>query len=94
MNERFEFHPHKSGINKDLHGIDFEEAQALWRRTHVILPARNSAGEERSFIVGQLDGKLYAAVLTRRRDTIRLITCHRADKRFKRAYDKATKNEA
>jgi len=27
---QFEFDPQKSAVNKDKHGIDFVEAQALW----------------------------------------------------------------
>ena len=36
----FEFDPRKSEINKTKHGIDFVEAQALWRSWHVLLGAK------------------------------------------------------
>ena len=36
----FEFDPLKSETNKAKHGIDFIEAQALWRSKHVLLGAK------------------------------------------------------
>ena len=31
MNYHFDFDPQKSAINRTKHGIDFAEAQALWK---------------------------------------------------------------
>jgi uncharacterized DUF497 family protein len=40
---RFEYEPAKSAENKREHGIDFEEAKALWAdRALVEIPARTS----------------------------------------------------
>jgi len=45
----FEFDPQKSERNKKKHGIDFNEAQALWDDPGVIeIPVRTS-DESRSF---------------------------------------------
>ncbi|MGH9625589.1 MAG: BrnT family toxin, partial [Bryobacteraceae bacterium] len=39
----FEFDREKSAVNKDKHGIDFEEAQELWRDSDLLeIPARTS----------------------------------------------------
>ena len=38
---KFEYDPEKSRLNKAKHGIDFEEAQALWRDDMLLeAPAR------------------------------------------------------
>ncbi|MFZ5821980.1 MAG: BrnT family toxin, partial [Chloroflexota bacterium] len=38
----FEYDPHKSDSNRAKHGIDFEQAQALWNdESHLEIPARN-----------------------------------------------------
>jgi len=40
---KFEFDPQKSESNKKKHGIDFNEAQALWDDPEVIeIPVRTS----------------------------------------------------
>jgi hypothetical protein len=38
---KFEFDPQKSETNKAKHGIDFIEAQALWKSKHVLLYAKS-----------------------------------------------------
>ena len=86
--EHFEFDPDKSKSNLKRHGIDFLHAQDLWDETHVIIPAKNVAGESRCVILGKLAEKLYAAIFTRRNEAIRLISCHRADERWERIYGK------
>ena len=38
---RFEYDPDKSSANRQKHGIDFEEAQALWTDPNLLeIPAR------------------------------------------------------
>jgi uncharacterized DUF497 family protein len=37
----FEYDPHKSDSNREKHGIDFEEAQALWNdEVYLEIPAK------------------------------------------------------
>ena len=47
----FEFDPWKSESNKAKHGIDFVEAQALWKSKCVILGAKDAA-EKRYLVIG------------------------------------------
>jgi uncharacterized DUF497 family protein len=49
----FEFDSRKSDINKAKHGIDFVEAQALWRSKHVLLPAKDAL-EKRYMVIGRI----------------------------------------
>jgi len=42
---QFEIDPDKSAVNKDKHGIDFVEAQALWHQDSGLRVAARSLGE-------------------------------------------------
>jgi uncharacterized DUF497 family protein len=56
------------------HGIDFEEAQALWKAEKFIEGDANSSTEPRSFRIAKADETLWFAVYTMRAEKIRLIT--------------------
>lgn len=86
--EHFEFDPKKNQLNKQRHGVDLEWAQGLWDVTHVVIPAKNVLGEARFLILAMIAGKCYAAVFSRRGEAIRLISCHRADRRLEKTYEK------
>ena len=74
----FEYDLKKSAENKRKHGIDFEEAQALWKDAALIeVPAR-VADEPRWVVIGKIDDKHWSAVMTRRGETIRLISVRRS----------------
>ena len=75
---QFECDPVKSASNLAKHGIDFSSAQALWHDPdRMEIPAR-SADEQRWVVIGRIDGRLWAAVVTRRRHAVRLISVRRA----------------
>jgi uncharacterized DUF497 family protein len=76
---RFEFDGAKSAANKAKHGIDFVEAQALWRDPDRIeLPTRPT-NESRFLLIGQIMQALWTATVTyRHEETIRLISVRRA----------------
>jgi uncharacterized DUF497 family protein len=58
----FEFDDNKSQSNKNKHGIDFVEAQALWEdEDRLEIPAR-TLGEPRFVILGKIGSKVWAAV--------------------------------
>ena len=49
---RFEYDPDKSSANRQKHGIDFEEAQALWTDPNLLeIPARGL--DEPRFLVSR-----------------------------------------
>jgi len=76
----FEFYDNKSLANKAKHGIDFVEAQILWEDgDRVEVPAR-AQEEFRTVFIGRNDSKLWAAVITYRKDSIRIISVRRARK--------------
>ena len=74
----FEFDSAKSAMNKQKHGIDFLEAQALWNDPNALgLPARIDA-EHRMAVVGKIGEQHWTAVITYRGDNIRIISVRRA----------------
>jgi hypothetical protein len=74
----FECDSEKSAENKRKHGVDFEEAQALWSDPMLLeIPARVS-DEPRWVVVGKLNEKHWSAVITRRGDNVRLISVRRS----------------
>jgi len=75
---RFEYDPEKSAENKRKHGVDFEEAQALWSDPALLeIPARLS-DEPRWVIIGKLADKHWSVVITRRDDNVRIISVRRS----------------
>lgn len=76
----FEFDPAKSALNKEKHGIDFVEAQALWNdEDHITIEARLDR-EVRFMAIGRIGDTLWAAISTMRGAAIRLISVRRARK--------------
>jgi uncharacterized DUF497 family protein len=74
----FEFDPTKSLANKAKHGIDFEEAQELWRDPSLILAPARTGDEPRYLAVGKIAGKHWSAVFAVRENRIRLISVRRS----------------
>jgi hypothetical protein len=76
----FEFDSKKRQSNKKKHGIDFYLAQALWDDSDLIeIPARTS-GEPRFLVIGKISGEPWSAVITYRREKIRIISIRRSRK--------------
>lgn len=88
MKPRFEYDPVKSLRNLAKHGLDFNEAQALWDKPYMVIHARRVMNEQRWTLLGQYGRRIYAAVYTLRHGTVRLISCHRADERLRRIYER------
>ena len=77
----FEYDPAKSEANKIKHGIDFEEAKAIWGDGSGYEFPVSSGVEPRFLVVGMIDDKLWTAVITYRSDRIRIISARRASGR-------------
>lgn len=74
----FEFDTAKSESNRTKHGIDFVEAQGLWKDPMLLeIPAKTD-DEPRYLVIGLIDGKHWSAVITYRGDNTRLISVRRA----------------
>ncbi|WP_206366395.1 BrnT family toxin [Sphingomonas gei] len=84
----FEFDPAKSAANRAKHGIDFDEAQALWLDAHLLELGTVLYGtEERRLYVGEIAGRRWTAVVTFRGDAIRIVSVRRARRSEEMAYD-------
>jgi uncharacterized DUF497 family protein len=74
----FEFDPRKSPSNKKKHGIDFEEARALWDDLELIVVPARTSDEPRSLVVGRIGETHWSGVITYREDRIRIISVRRS----------------
>lgn len=85
----FEFDTRKSDGNKDKHGIDFLEAQALWDDPDLIEVPVKTVDEPRVLVVGMIDGKHWSGIITYRDGNIRIISVRRARKEEVAIYEGA-----
>jgi hypothetical protein len=76
----FEFDIKKSSANKIKHGIDFNEAQALWDDPDYIEVPSKTVDETRFLVIGKISGTYWSAVGTYRTDSIRIISVRRSRK--------------
>ncbi|WP_126974991.1 BrnT family toxin [Frigidibacter oleivorans] len=76
----FEYDPEKSVRNREKHGIDFEEAQALWSDPWMLEAPAKTVDEPRILSIGRIGGKHWTCVWTRRGDAVRIISMRRARK--------------
>lgn len=84
----FEWDSRKSGSNKVKHGIDFEDAQALWADPNAIIAVVMVEPEPRWIVIGLVSNVYWTAVVTYRGSNIRLISCRRSRKKEIEAYEK------
>jgi len=84
----FEYNEYKSSINKEKHGIDFQEAQKLWEDPYTFeLPSTQNEDEERFLVLGKIDSKNYTAIITYRDKNIRIISVRRSRDKEKKLYE-------
>jgi uncharacterized DUF497 family protein len=84
----FEWDPAKAAVNLAKHGIDFDEAIAVFddpKMLSIVDP--RSYGETRHTAIGTAAGRTLAVVYTMRRSQIcRIISARRASRRERTAY--------
>ena len=73
-----EFDSKKSDDNKKKHGIDFNEAQALWDDPDLIEIPVKTSDEPRFLVIGKISEKHWSGVITYRGETIRIISVRRS----------------
>jgi len=74
----FEYDPKKSKSNHEKHGIDFEEAQALWMDVDRLEIPAKTLDEPRYLVIGKLNDKYWSAVITYRGENVRIISVRRS----------------
>jgi uncharacterized protein len=76
----FEFDPDKSAANREKHGIDFVQAQAIWEDTDYIEILLKTADEARFMVIGKIDENVWSGNITYRGESVRIITVRRSRK--------------
>jgi uncharacterized DUF497 family protein len=84
----FEWDTVKAAANERKHRTTFEFATAVFLDPQVVIEdtTRPSDGEQRSKAIGDIEGKLYAVVFTRRGAIYRLISARRTNPKEDRIY--------
>ena len=83
----FEFDSSKSESNKVKHGIDFYSARKLWIDVNRIeIPAR-WVDEPRFVLIATLEKDIWSAVITLRKNRIRIISVRKARDNEKEIYN-------
>ena len=70
----FEYDPEKSEANRIKHGIDFDEAQALWSDPFLIEAPALTEDEPRFIAVGRIGARHWTAIFTWRDERLRIIS--------------------
>jgi len=84
---RFEYDPGKSSLNRQKHGIDFDEIQELWDDPQRIeIPARTE-DEPRFLVIGKQKGVYWSCVIIYRGETVRIISARRSRTEEVRIYE-------
>mgnify|MGYP003397446205 FL=1 len=86
MND-FEYDEDKSQANLEKHGIDFQDAQALWKDPGLLEIKARSDDEPRFLGIGLIGPTHWSAVITHRTGRIRLISVRRSRKREVELYE-------
>jgi uncharacterized protein len=87
---RIEFNPAKDVINQRKHGVSLALAERFDWNAAGFQPARTVAGEHREKALSYVDGKLYAAIYTRRGRVFWIISVRRASRKERREYGEGT----
>jgi len=87
----FEWDITKNSLNKNKHGISFEEARVVFDDEDKYVEQTNRNDGIRYKVVGLIIGKLFTVVYTVRKSIIRIISARRSNKLEERNYN--DKNE-
>jgi uncharacterized protein len=75
---QFEYDPDKSAANKAKHGIDFDEAQALWQDEWLLEAPAQTDDEPRFLVIGRIGERHWTTVCVRRGDATQIISVRRS----------------
>jgi hypothetical protein len=90
----FEWDEDKNRSNVRKHGLDFADAEEMFRRMLVVAPDTNDDYGERRWVgIGTIRGRTVHVVFTERGlETIRIISLRKATRRESEQYEKAIQN--
>jgi uncharacterized DUF497 family protein len=85
---QYEYDPAKSAANKEKHGIDFEEAKALWADDGAAILDARSDTERRHAVIGRIGEVFWTAFITYRDENTRIISVRRSRAQEVAIYEK------
>ncbi len=74
----FEYDSNKSAVNLAIHGIDFAMAQSLWLDPDLLAFPVKTVDKPIYFVIAKLAGRHWSAVITYRKEMIRIISVRRS----------------
>jgi len=74
----FEYDDTKSKKNREKHGIDFEQAKALWDDPDLLEIPAKTEDEPRYLVIGRIEKRFWSGVITYRESRIRIISVRRS----------------
>jgi len=88
---RFEFDPGKNRTNRESMALT-SGGSNVWSKSHVIIPAKMCSRKKRFAIIAEVRIVLYCC-LCGKIDAIRIISCHKADAKWKKIYETFSKKD-
>jgi uncharacterized protein len=90
----FEWNEAKNRSNIRKHGLDFADAEEMFRGFLLVRPdSREGYGEERWIGIGMIQGRVaFVAFAEPSHDTVRIISLRKADHEERKEYEKAIQN--
>ena len=74
----FEYNSNKSTVNLAKHGIDFAMAQSLWLDPDLLAFPVKTVDKPIYLVIAKLAGRHWSAVITYRKEMIRIISVRRS----------------
>ena len=74
----FEFNQAKSEANRLKHGIDFVQAQELWKDLYALQIQAKSDTEPRFALIARMEERVWSVFFTERNSKIRIISARRS----------------
>jgi len=82
----FEYDSNKSAANLEEHGIDFENAQALWLDYGGVEINAETSGEKRKILIAKMNNVIWSTIFTYRNKAIRIISVRKSRANEKEIY--------
>jgi len=94
---RFEWDPKKEALNREKHGVSFDEASTIFDNFDALIfeDTKHSSVEKREFIVGSsVAERILIVSFTARNENIRIISARKANKKERLKYENYKKSNA
>ena len=92
---KFEWDKDKNKRNKLKHGLSFIQVLEIFTSEYITLISGSTTGEKREVVIGEIDDYgVTFVVITKRGDSIRLISARKASRKERRLYYAHKKNIA